>query len=304
MAVVQLGGHPVTIRPDEIGLGEREAISDVARVLSRYFAVLGARTFAHRTLTELASHSLVPVINLLSDDGHPIQILADLLTLQHEFGDIAPLEIAWVGDANNVARSLIEGSALAGVADATSRTGGPLCMGRWRHAQLGLGRGGRGGERGGQRRRQIAVADRREHAVLRPAAQVHLRHELLELAGLDRVAKVGFAVGRRRDHRRGPAAAPALERVEERDRVGRQHVRRAGLGARIVQDPDHPVVVGARAVVFVGQHHHREQRVVAQEAGVGAIGDGYSAGRAGSSQPQPVAIGDRFFGEQRDAADL
>ena len=114
MAVVQLGGHPVTIRPDEIGLGEREAISDVARVLSRYFAVLGARTFAHRTLTELATHSLVPVINLLSDDGHPIQILADLLTLHDEFGDVAPLEIAWVGDANNVARSLARGSALAG----------------------------------------------------------------------------------------------------------------------------------------------------------------------------------------------
>ncbi len=114
MAVVQLGGHPVTIRPDEIGLGEREAISDVARVLSRYFAVLGARTFAHRTLTELAAHSRVPVINLLTDDGHPIQILADLLTLQDEFGDVEPLEIAWVGDANNVARSLARGSATAG----------------------------------------------------------------------------------------------------------------------------------------------------------------------------------------------
>ncbi|MBK7321747.1 MAG: ornithine carbamoyltransferase [Candidatus Microthrix sp.] len=114
MAVVQLGGHPVTIRPDEIGLGEREAIRDVARVLSRYFAVLGARTFAHKTLTDLAEWSQVPVVNLLTDDGHPIQILADLLTLQAEFNTLEGLEVAWVGDANNVARSLIEGSALAG----------------------------------------------------------------------------------------------------------------------------------------------------------------------------------------------
>ncbi|MCB1028804.1 MAG: ornithine carbamoyltransferase, partial [Microthrixaceae bacterium] len=114
MAVVQLGGHPVTIRPDEIGLGEREAIRDVARVLSRYFAVLGARTFAHSTLTDLADWAQVPVINLLTDDGHPIQILADLLTLQAEFERLEGLEIAWVGDANNVARSLIKGSALAG----------------------------------------------------------------------------------------------------------------------------------------------------------------------------------------------
>ncbi|MEZ5381105.1 MAG: ornithine carbamoyltransferase [Microthrixaceae bacterium] len=114
MAVVQLGGHPVTIRPDEIGLGEREAISDVARVLSRYFAVLGARTFAHSTVAELARWADVPVINLLTDDGHPIQILADLLTLHAEFGELEGLELAWVGDANNVARSLVEGSALAG----------------------------------------------------------------------------------------------------------------------------------------------------------------------------------------------
>src|SRR5947207_4555177 len=82
MAVVQLGGHPVTIVGDEAGIDTREAAEDIARVLSRYHVVIGARVFDHRRLERLAAASRVPVINLLSDDAHPCQVLADLLTVR------------------------------------------------------------------------------------------------------------------------------------------------------------------------------------------------------------------------------
>jgi ornithine carbamoyltransferase len=106
MAVVQLGGHPVTMRNDEIGPGSREPISDIARVLSRYHAALGARVFAHSTVEELAEGATVPVVNLLSDRAHPTQALADVLTMRQRFGTVKDLSVAYVGDYNNVARSL------------------------------------------------------------------------------------------------------------------------------------------------------------------------------------------------------
>src|SRR5205807_10661682 len=82
LAVVQLGGHPVTIFRDEAGIDTRETAEDVARVLSRYHAVIAARVFEHGLLERLASASRVPVVNMLSDDAHPCQTLADLLTLR------------------------------------------------------------------------------------------------------------------------------------------------------------------------------------------------------------------------------
>ena len=115
MAIVQLGGHPVTIRPDEVGLGERESIGDVAKTLSCYHSVIGARVFDHRTVVELSTYSLVPVINMLSDEAHPLQALADLLTIQQEFNQLKGLKIAYIGDSNNVARSLAIGSVMTGM---------------------------------------------------------------------------------------------------------------------------------------------------------------------------------------------
>src|SRR4051794_25301084 len=106
MAVVQLGGHPITIRSDEIGTGTREPVGDVARVLSRYHAAIGARVFAHQTVEELAASATVPVVNLLSDQSHPTQALADVLTMRQHFGTVKGLTVAYVGDYNNVARSL------------------------------------------------------------------------------------------------------------------------------------------------------------------------------------------------------
>ena len=115
MAVVGLGGHPVTIRGEEIGLGIRETVGDVTRVLARYHAIIGARVFAHARVEEMAAVGQVPVVNLLSDLAHPTQVVADLLTLQQHWGALAGRSVAWVGDGNNVARSLVLGCALAGV---------------------------------------------------------------------------------------------------------------------------------------------------------------------------------------------
>ncbi|MGI9118761.1 MAG: ornithine carbamoyltransferase [Acidimicrobiales bacterium] len=116
MAVVQLGGHPVSLRGEEVGLDQRESAADLARVLSGYHAAVGARVVHHATLERMASASLVPVVNLLSDVAHPTQALADLLTIRQRFGSLAGRQLAWVGDANNVFRSLSLGAAMAGMA--------------------------------------------------------------------------------------------------------------------------------------------------------------------------------------------
>jgi ornithine carbamoyltransferase len=113
MAVVQLGGHPITVRPDEVGLDQRESVEDVTRTLACYHAALCARVFDHRHLERMAAVSSVPVVNLLSDRGHPLQALADLLTLRQHTGSL-DLRIAWVGDFSNVARSLALGASLVG----------------------------------------------------------------------------------------------------------------------------------------------------------------------------------------------
>ena len=116
MAVVQLGGHPISIRPDEVGIDTREPAEDVARVWSSYCAVIGARVFDHAVLERLAAASSVPVVNLLSDATHPCQALADLLTLRQRFGaDLSSRTLAYVGDGNNVCHSLMTAGARAGL---------------------------------------------------------------------------------------------------------------------------------------------------------------------------------------------
>ena len=116
MAVVQLGGHPVSARAEEVHLDVREPVADVARVLSRYHAAIGARVFAHARLEAMAAASSVPVVNLLSDRSHPCQALGDLLTLRQLWGgSLGGRVLAYVGDANNVCRSLVLAAALAGL---------------------------------------------------------------------------------------------------------------------------------------------------------------------------------------------
>lgn len=115
VAVAQLGGHPVTFRADEVGTDSREPMADIARVLAGYHSVVGCRVFAHATLETFAGASSVPVINLLSDEGHPCQALADLLTMREEWGALEGRTVAWVGDYNNVARSLSLAAARTGM---------------------------------------------------------------------------------------------------------------------------------------------------------------------------------------------
>ncbi len=115
VAMRQLGGEAIYLSPAEVGLGQREPVADVARVLSRYVDAIAARTFAHATVVELARHASVPVINALSDAEHPCQALADLLTIYEKKGRLAGLKLAYVGDANNVANSLMLAAALTGM---------------------------------------------------------------------------------------------------------------------------------------------------------------------------------------------
>jgi len=114
MAMVQLGGHATYLSPAEVGLGRRESVADVARVVSRYVDAVVLRTFAHETTEEFARSSSVPVINGLSDLSHPCQGLADVLTIREKKGDAPGVTVAYVGDGNNVCHSLMLGVALAG----------------------------------------------------------------------------------------------------------------------------------------------------------------------------------------------
>ena len=108
IAVVQLGGHPVYTRGEEVGFDTREPVEDIARIMSGYHGLIAARVFKHEVVERLAATSSVPVVNMLSDESHPLQGLADALTMVQEFGSLDGKTVAYVGDYNNVARSLGE----------------------------------------------------------------------------------------------------------------------------------------------------------------------------------------------------
>lgn len=114
-AIAHLGGTPEVVRPDELQLGRGETIEDTARVISRYARAFVIRTFADDDVRRFAAAATIPVINALTDMHHPCQALADLLTLRGHFGQLDGLKLAYLGDGNNVAHSLMEACALAGV---------------------------------------------------------------------------------------------------------------------------------------------------------------------------------------------
>jgi ornithine carbamoyltransferase len=116
IAMSQLGGYPIYVKPEDIGgIGKREPIKDMARVLDRYADGIMARTFAHETVLELAKFAEIPVINALTDWSHPCQAMADIMTIRENFGKLAGIKIAYIGDGNNVARSLAFGCAKLGM---------------------------------------------------------------------------------------------------------------------------------------------------------------------------------------------
>lgn len=115
VGMLQLGGHAIYLGPSDVQMGSRESVPDVARNLERWVDGIMARTFAHRTVEELAEHAGVPVINGLSDLEHPCQTLADLLTIRERVGEVKGARVAWVGDGNNVCHSLLLGAAKLGI---------------------------------------------------------------------------------------------------------------------------------------------------------------------------------------------
>ena len=115
VGVHQLGGHAVPLSRQDTQIGRGESVADTARVLSRYVDAIAARIFCHRDIEEMAAAAEVPVINALTDDLHPCQALADYFTLWEIFGDLGGLELAYVGDGNNMAHSLILGASVLGV---------------------------------------------------------------------------------------------------------------------------------------------------------------------------------------------
>ena len=115
-----LGMLPITLRPDELQLGRGETVADTARVLSRYLSALAIRTFEQSRVEELARYATIPIINALTDDHHPCQALADVMTIREEFGDFAGLRVAFIGDGNNVCHSLIQAAGYLGFTLAVS----------------------------------------------------------------------------------------------------------------------------------------------------------------------------------------
>jgi ornithine carbamoyltransferase len=114
LATAQLGGHPVYIQKDELGFGTRESVPDLTHTLACYHAIIAGRVFDHGLLEEMARVNAAPVLNMLSATDHPLQALADLLTIKQLLGRIEGVKVAFIGEANNVSRSLAEASALAG----------------------------------------------------------------------------------------------------------------------------------------------------------------------------------------------
>jgi ornithine carbamoyltransferase len=115
MAVVTLGGHPIYVRGEEVGLDVRETVEDVARTLACYCSAIMARTFAHSTVERIAAVVDIPVVNMLSDGAHPTQALADVLTLREHWGSVEGRRVAFIGDGNNMAASLAFAAALSGM---------------------------------------------------------------------------------------------------------------------------------------------------------------------------------------------
>ncbi|MDD5504681.1 MAG: ornithine carbamoyltransferase [Candidatus Omnitrophica bacterium] len=115
VGMYQLGGHTLYLGPDDIKLGTRESAKDIAQTLSRYLDIIVARTFSHKEVLDLAENATIPVVNGLSDLSHPCQALADMFTIKEKFGQLEGLNMAYIGDGNNVLHSLLYAGSKAGI---------------------------------------------------------------------------------------------------------------------------------------------------------------------------------------------
>jgi ornithine carbamoyltransferase len=143
VATEELGGHALYLSSGELQLGRGETVGDTARVLSRFVHGITARVYSHETVVKLARNSSVPVINALSDWEHPLQILADLMTIRQRFGKLEGLKLAWIGDGNNVCHSLILASAIMGMRMVVASPPGYEPDGRILEEAMALGGGPR-----------------------------------------------------------------------------------------------------------------------------------------------------------------
>ncbi len=127
VGMVQLGGYPLVLNAADIQLGRGETVADTAQVLSRFLDAVMIRTFAHQDVLDLAAYGTIPIINGLTDLMHPCQAVADLLTIQEQFGRLAGLKLAYLGDGNNVANSLLQACSKAGMHIAVASPAGYTC---------------------------------------------------------------------------------------------------------------------------------------------------------------------------------
>ena len=236
MAVVQLGGHPLYTRGDEVGFDVRESVEDVTRILQGYHRLLAARVFEHGLLVRMAAVAEVPVVNLLSDRAHPLQAVADALTMEQALGrPLAGAVVAWVGDYNNVARSLVEICVLLGadVRLASPPGYGPDEVERERLTLLGGG--------------TVAVTDRPAEAVA-GAAAVH--------------ADTWVSMGQEHAHNKLAAMAPF--QVDERLMAAARPDARFlhCLPAHVGEEVSAAVFEGPQSVVF----DEAENRIHAQKS--------------------------------------
>src|SRR4051794_41246526 len=124
LATAQLAGHPVYIEKDELGIGSRESVADVTHTLACYHAIIAARVFDHGLLEQMGAVNAAPMLNMLSATDHPLQALADLLTIKQLLGRLEGVKVAFIGEGNNVSRSLAQACALAGAEFAIARPEG------------------------------------------------------------------------------------------------------------------------------------------------------------------------------------
>jgi ornithine carbamoyltransferase len=198
--VNELGGHPMVLRANELQLTRGESIRDTALVFSRHAAAIGLRTGSEQRLRELAAHAEVPVVNMLSPDHHPLQALADLMTMREAFGELEGRVLAYVGDGNNVARSLAIVGTLAGVdvrvaapaglqlsephgAVLTDDPAGAAAGADVLYTDVWVSMGDDRGEAGDERSEAVEAAARRE-----ALAPYQLNDALLDRAGPDAIA--------------------------------------------------------------------------------------------------------------------